>query len=367
MDAIFKVSLLALLLLITLSPLAHADNLPAPLINDPKLSFLGSTTDQNIILMYNPGTVPDYLGVLNTAKEVHEEIGEFFGGFPYTTTVVVAGANSEFRLFINVGNAPDTATALNWNVGYNGLIIAKSPAMLPDFKQTLKHQMARIAVRTMQTNYKSLPEWYQDGVASYVAGDLTPDQRVTVSMKAVTGQWMSLEDIERAHRNMTIYNYDEQQNRDVRSHAAALVDNIGTRFGSSSLLRIIDNYTESGNLTQSFVNRTTFTPDDLDLALMNSLSGGASVSPVPTAGATTTAKPGNSTPPTLSPTPSPTPLPAAAPGGQNGPNANGTVPTEAAGTWSLPSTGDILLYGSIAVVNVIGIIAVLIILRRNWH
>ena len=33
--------------------------------------------------------------------------------------------------------------------------------------------------------------------------------------------------------------------------------------------------------------------------------------------------------------------------------------------WSLPPTNDLFLYGSIAVVNVIGIIAVLIILRRN--
>ncbi len=116
-----------------------------------------------------------------TVKDVHDEIGEFFGEYiPYRTTVVVAGANSEFRLFINVGDAPDTARALNWNVGYNGLIMIKSPAMVSDFKQTLKHQMARIAVRTRQEHYKSLPEWYQEGVASYVAGDLTPAQRVAV-------------------------------------------------------------------------------------------------------------------------------------------------------------------------------------------
>jgi hypothetical protein len=355
MKAVFKASLLALLLLIALSSLAHADNLPAPLMSEPRFSFLTTIQGDDIVLMYNPGTVKDIPGIVTTAKAVHEDIDRFFGGYPYRTTVVVAGANSEFRLFVNVGDAPDTARALNWNVGYNGLIIAKSPAMLSDFKQALKHQMARIAVRTRQTFYKSLPEWYQDGVASCAAGDLTQAQRIAVSVKAATGQWMSLEDIERAYRNMTIYNYDEQEYRDARAHAAALVDSIGSLYGGRTLVGIIDDYTESGNLTQAFVNRTTFTPDGLNLAFMNSLSGKTSASPSPPANGTSTVKPGNGT------------LPTAVPAGHDGRNVTGAMPTEAAGTLSLPPVGDMLLYGFIAALNAIGIIAMLIILRRNWH
>jgi hypothetical protein len=359
MNAVFKSSLLALLLLIAMSSIAHADNLPAPLMNDPRLSFLATSTNDDITLMCNPGSVADIPGLKNTMKTVNEEIGEFFGGYPYTITVAVAGTNSEFRLLINVGDAPDTAKALNWNVGYNGLIITKSPAMLSDFKLTFKHQMARIAVRTLQEHYKSLPEWYQDGVASFVAGDLTSDQRMAVSMKAVTGPWLSLEEIERAYKNMTIYNYDEQKNIDARSQAAALVDDIGTRFGGKALIEIVEDYTESGNLTQAFVNRTAFTPEDLNNAFRIARSGGATASPDPTAVPTNTVKPGNVTSPTSSPT--------AVPGGQDTRDVSGSVPTETDSAWSLPSAGDILLYGSIAVVNAIGIIAVLIILRRNWH
>jgi hypothetical protein len=358
MNAVFKASLLALLLLIALSSLAYADNLPAPLMNDPRLSFLSTSTSENISLMYNPETVTDIGGLMNTAKDVHDEIAEFFGGYPYRTTVAVVGTNSEFRLVIKVGDAPDTAKALNWNVGYNGLIISKSPTLLSDFKKTLKHQMARIAVRTRQEHYKSLPEWYQDGMASCIAGDLTPEQRMTVSLKAVSGQWMSLEDIERAYRNMTIYNYDEQENLDARTQAAMLVDYMGEQFGDRTLVEIIDDYTESGNLTQAFLNKTAFTPDTLNTAFRDVRSGNASASPDPSAGVTSTAKPGNVTKPTSSPT--------AVPRVQDSLNASGTVPGETAG-WSLPPTRDILLYGSIAVVNAIGIIAVLIILRRNWH
>jgi len=360
MNAVFKSSLLALLLLITLSSVAHADNLPAPLLSESRLSFLSTLPDEDITLMYNAGTITDAPGLMNTAKDIHDEIAEFFGGYPYRTTVVVAGTNSEFRLFIKVGDAPDTAKALNWNVGYNGLIITKSPAMLSDFRLTFKHQMARIAVRTLQEHYKSLPEWYQDGVASYVAGDLTSDQRMAVSMKAVTGPWLSLDEIEQTYKNMTIYNYDEQKNIDARLQAAALVDNIGTRFGGKALIKIVEDYTEDGNLTQAFVNQTALTPDALNTAFRNERAGSASASPGPTAVAANTVKPGNVTQPASSPT--------AMPGGQNSLNVNGTVPAETAG-WSLPSasTRDILLYGSIAVVNAIGVIAVLIILRRNWH
>jgi hypothetical protein len=408
MNAVFKACLLALLLLITFSPLAHADNLPAPLMSDPKFSFLTTLPTDNVVLMYNPGTITNISGLVTTTKAVHEDIDRFFDGYSYRTTVVVAGANTEFRLFVNVGDAPDAVKALNWNVGYNGLTVIKSPAMLSDFKQVLTHQLARIAVRTRQTFYKSLPEWYQDGVASYAAGDLTQDQRMAVSVNAATGGWMSLEGVERAYRNMTIFNYEQQEYREARAQAAALVDNIGSLYGSGTLVAIIDDYTESGNLTYAFVNRTTFTPDALNSAFRSSLSGNtnnnynnSSVSkPVngtiegflryadgkPAAEATLmlSGKGGTSNATTdtdghyaiaVAPGTYQVIVPGWTTGSQVTAEAGKRVsqnltlvpPPVKDNTRSWPSTDDIILYGSIAVVNAVGIIAVLIILRRNWH
>ncbi len=57
MNAVFKASLLALLLLITLSSLAHADNLPAPTAGRNRFSFLRTVADEKIVLRYNPETV----------------------------------------------------------------------------------------------------------------------------------------------------------------------------------------------------------------------------------------------------------------------------------------------------------------------
>jgi hypothetical protein len=408
MNAVFKACLLSMVLLIVLSPLVQADNLPAPLMNDPKFSFLSTREGDNIVLRYNVDKVSGIPGILTTVNSVNDEIDWLFGDNPYRTTIAIAGDNAEFRLYANVGDAPDTAKALNWNTGYNGLVIIKSPATLSDFKQVLKHQMARIAVRTRLTYYKSLPEWYQDGMASYVAGDITQDQRFAATTMAATGTWMSLGELERVYKNMTIYNFDEQNYSNARAEAATLVDYIGNLYGARTMVTIIDNYSTSGNLDQTFLNETTFTPETLNTVFKNSISGSNNnnstpidksdngtvegylqyIDGKPAPGATLTlsgtsgtrnATTGNDGHYTV--TVAPGIYQIILPGGVTGSqfkvetgksvSKNMTITSppvkEDSAAWSLPSTGDILLYGSIAIVNVIGIIAVLIILRRNWH
>jgi hypothetical protein len=348
MNAVFKATLPALLLLVTLSSVAQADNLPAPLMNDPKFSFLVTAQGDNVILMYNPESVADIPAVMDEARDAYEEMDRFFGGYPYRTNIVVAGTNGEYRLFVNVGNAPDTAKARNWNVGYNGLIVIKSPEMLPDYEQVLTHQMARIAVRTrLNTTYKSLPEWYQDGLAAFVAGDITQDQRSAGVTLAITGQWMSLEELEWAYTNMTIFNFDEKEYSNARAQAATLVDNIGTMYGGRKLVEIVDDYARCGNLSQAFVNQTTFTPEALNTIYLNLLSGNDT---------TPTGQAGNS--------PSPTVVPVDH--GQQNVTAVASSPPASA---TPESTGfnDWLLPGLLIALNAIVVLIILVILRRNWH
>lgn len=367
MNAVFKACLLALLLLIALSSLVHADNLPAPTMTDSRYSFLTTRTGDHFEMRYNPSTVAGIPEVAAIVMKAQDDIDRLFGEYIHYTTFVIAGTDSEFRLCVNVGDAPDTARALNWNAGYNGLVVIKSPAMIADFKPALVHQMARIAVRSrMNTTYQSMPEWYQDGVASFIAGDLTQAQRAAVTVKAATGKWQSLTELEWAYKNMTIYNYDEQKYRDARAQAAVLVDDIGTKFGGKKLVSIIEGYMDNGNLTDAFVKGTTFTPEAMNMALMNSLfdNTATSPSPSPIAGGTNTS---NGKSPTPSPKSSPTLAPTAVPTDQESQNVTGAAPEQAAGSWSLPPTNDLILYWFIGTVNVAGIIAVLIILRRNWH
>ncbi len=264
MNAVFKSCLLALLLLIGLSSLVHADNLPAPTMSDSKYAFLTTRTGDHFEMRYNPNTVTGITDVATIVMDTQENIDRLFGEYIHYTTIVIAGTNSEYGLFVNVGDAPDTSRALNWNAGYNGLIVIKSPAMIADFKPVLVHQMARIAVRSkMNTTYQSMPVWYQDGMASFIAGDLTLAQRGAVTVKAATGKWESLTELEWDYDNMTIYNYDEQKYRDARAQAAVLVDDIGTKFGGKKLVAIVEDYMENGNLTDAFVKETTFTPEAL--------------------------------------------------------------------------------------------------------
>jgi hypothetical protein len=360
MNAIFKACLPALLLLIALSPLAHADNLPAPMLDDPRFSFLSTVPRDDITLKYDASKIPDMFNLMTTAKGAHEEVAEYFSGYPFRATVVVVGSNPDFRLVLNVGDAPDTLNAWNWNTGYNGLILIKSPGMVPNFKQVLEHQMMRISIRTrLNTTYQSVPIWYQDGLASHVAGETYSNQNDALATMAVTGKWMSLDELEKTYRNITVYNYDDEKYLNARAHAAALVDLIANRYGRNALLGIIDDYTADGNMTQAFINRTNLTPDLLNSALSTSFSSDTGT----TAGSQPVSTPTPTPAPTATPAPTPTPVPAGA--GHQATTGTSPAPTGDAGSWL--ATDDLMLYGIIAMVNVIGIIAVALILKRNWH
>ena len=297
MKAVFKACLLALLLLLpAASTLAHAQSLPAPLLSDPKYSYLASQTINNFTLMYNPEKIGsgDLAQARELAQRADDRVNDFFKfsgaelfkGIRFKTTVAIAADNAEFRLLVNVGNAPDGAKAVNWNAGINGLVAIKSPAMLPDFGPVLTHQMARIAERTRLNDHYGLPEWYQDGLASYVASDIPQDQRYAVVNTAAVDAWTPPDALEKAYGNMTIYNMDEPGNQLARAHAAMLVEHIGTLYGNASLVGIVDDFSVWGDFNRSFVNRTGFTPDALDREFRDSLFNEARATVVPSGNGT---------------------------------------------------------------------------------
>ncbi len=232
----FKACLLSLLLLIIFWPLlAHADNIPQPHMRDLTYPFSTPLQIDNFTIVYNlekVGYIPDLADSMQSSyNSVDRYFGEYLSisasqnGFTadsyiIRTTVEVAGDNNEFRLLTELGNLSEDTKAMNWNEGINGLVVIKSPDTLPDFRQVLTYQMARIAERTIMTKYRSMPEWYLDGTATYVADNVTDSQRSAALMAAVQGKWMSLDELDAAYKNMTIYNAGEPYFYNARAQSA---------------------------------------------------------------------------------------------------------------------------------------------------
>jgi hypothetical protein len=422
MKFVFKACLLSLLLVIIVLPLlAHAEKVPQPRVWDQTYPFSKPVQIDNFTIIYNQekvGKIPDLVeSVLfsygNIDRYFDEHMKSSFiqnsfvsNSYMFRTTIEIAADNNEFRLLTGVGNIPDDRKALNWNEGVNGLVIIKSPDILPDFRQVLTYQLTRIAERTIMTKYRSMPEWYLDGTATYIAGNVTEDKQNAAMAAATRGTWMSLSDLEAAYGNMTVYNEDEPYYYNARAQSAILVNNIAQTYGNSNLIGILNDYTDNGNLTRAFMNHTGgHDPESINADLMKKLADKQVSVPSPEqkggvygylnggngtpiggqlisfsgAGTVTNVITGESGSYSMSLTPatyrisvpgqrmSGSDIVTVKAGEAVQRNVTLQVPLPAGASSSTIKPGDLVIPGLVAAVNLIALVALLAVLRRNWH
>lgn len=240
----------------------------------PAPDFLTTLATDHFYLKYNPdGNLP-MTPTLDGSMAAYEKVDAFFqGSFRNKTTLEVAYNNNEFRILTGIGDVPDNSTALDFNEGPRGTVVIKSPLILPDFTRVLTYHMARIAERTMLAEYHNPPEWFQDGLAAYVASDMTPEQRAVAEQQAKGGQWRTLPELEAVSVNKTVYNENSAEVKAARGQAFLLIEAVGNTYGNRTLVAILADFGDGGNLSQSFVNKTGKTPDKFNSDLKNLLLG----------------------------------------------------------------------------------------------
>ncbi len=218
---------------------------------------------------------------LDESLAAYATVNSFFPGHHNRTTLVVADSYNEYRLITGIGDIPEEATACNFHDGPRGIVAIKSPALVPNYRQILTYHLARIMERTIPETYHSPPEWFQDGLAAYVASHITDDQRAQAAENARTGKWMTLPELERAYANMTVYNENSPESMAVKAQSFLLVEHVGNTYGNRTLVNILTDFGDCGNINQSFKNRTSLTADQFNEDLRKIMIGPV-VTPVPT-------------------------------------------------------------------------------------
>ncbi|OPY28428.1 MAG: hypothetical protein A4E28_01552 [Methanocella sp. PtaU1.Bin125] len=426
MKDVFKACLLLLLVLLIALPLmVQAESVPQPRVWEQEYPFSSPVSLDNVTIIYNQQKIANIAPIVDSAQTAYASIERYFGdymaastienGFTpdsriFRATIEVTADNNEFRLLSGVGSIPDEVSALSWNEGINGLVVIKSPDMLPDFQQVLTYQLARVAERTMMTKYRSMPEWYLDGTAMYVAGNVTDAQRNIATMSVARGSWMSVRELDDAYKNMTFYNQNEPYYYNARAHAAVLASYIAQTYGNSNLIGILRDYSVHGNLTEAFINRTLgHDPESINSNLKDMLAGSPGIVGGPEENALVDGflkyadgKPANTFTISFSPPDRPSSLTNVTTGQAGSYNVSltpgtykitvlgqalsgeGTITLKAgeilhqnlsltvkapANLTPLPEmpSDDLVLPGLIVAVNLVALVALLIVLRRNWH
>ena len=271
----FKLKIiLALVVICMLLPLqAMADSL------DYSQGFIPQSPDgfntisgHDFDVSYGPASQGDICIVEDDASTSYAIVEDFFHDVPFHPDIIVSSSHEEYEDILNVEGLPNYSMSSGWGDGAKSAVVIKQPGLVPDFQIAMTHEMTHIATRSYIMGYKySLPEWFSEGLAVYVSGDLSAAKRSAIDDLCRENRLMSIEELERVHK---LSSTDEVTSEDVGTaytQSGLLVEYIADKYGDDSLLQILDRFGPTGDLDEAFVAITGETPDQINADWQNGL------------------------------------------------------------------------------------------------
>ena len=162
-----------------------------------------AVSTRQVTVRYRSGSDPLASQVLEQAEVFLEETSVFLGLRPEKTyTIVIASSREEFEdLQPGRAPAPEWAGALTYPS--LGLVLILSPGSLqtggPRYWSLLRHEMVHLLLGDAE--FKAgirLPRWFQEGVATYISGEMNISRLLHLGWAQVTGSAPTFEELERS-------------------------------------------------------------------------------------------------------------------------------------------------------------------------
>jgi len=201
------------------------------------------------------------------AKQVLERAGIFlsetsrFLGLPWENqySIVIAQSRDEFvELQPTARQAPEWAGALT----YPGLkmVLIMTPAAMETggsrYWSLLRHEMAHLLLGDAESRHATrLPRWFQEGIATYVSGEMNLARLMQLGWAQATGATPDFRDLE--------YTFPSQSSLAGAAYARSylFVKYISQRFGDDAVARLLSESFQRGG-----INRGVVAAFDMNLA-----------------------------------------------------------------------------------------------------
>jgi hypothetical protein len=209
---------------------------------------------QDFDVCYGPASAGSAGIVGDDASRAYADASTFFHNVPFHPNVIVASSQEEYETILNAGDLPDYSMSSGWGDGDKSAIVIKRPELVPDFQTAMAHEMAHIATRSYIRGYKyALPEWFSEGLAVYVSGDLPAAKRGMIADKCLSGKLMSIEELDRVHRLSSTDEVTADGVSTAYAQAGMLAEYIEDKYGDGTLLAMLDHFGPVGDLDAIFV------------------------------------------------------------------------------------------------------------------
>ena len=193
------------------------------------------------------------------ANQVLERGGTFlmdtsqFLGLPWQSqyTIVIAGSRDEFvELQPTTIPAPEWAGALTYPE--LGLVLIMTPGAMETggsrYWSLLQHEMVHLLLGDAESRHSiRLPRWFQEGIATYVSGEMTLSRLVQLGWAQATGATPDFRELE--------FTFPNQASRAGAAYARSylFIRYVSQRFGEDAVARLVKESLQRGGLNSGVV------------------------------------------------------------------------------------------------------------------
>lgn len=227
-------------------------------------------------IYYDSTRISEVNTVILDANAAYETVTAFFGPFEYRGRIILASSHDQYANilynYLTNENISESNVASGWGDGERGTIVIESPDQLPNFRTVLTHEFAHIVMRTKLIDNKyNMPEWFSEGLAIYVSGDISEGAKVLVEDACRDGKMMTIEHMEYIHGLSTDPNTSASEVTMAYAQSGMLMKYIIDKYGETYIKLVMQDFGPSGNLEQAFMNRLGYSPESLNAEWQSAL------------------------------------------------------------------------------------------------
>lgn len=245
----------------------------------PPGNFYLCKDDSRFNIYYDSSRITDIGEVVVDADAAYTIVEDFFGPYGYRVSLILAADHEQYASILTLNlpgspSIPDEERSGSWGSGDQGTILIEMPAATDNFTAEITHELAHIVIRSRLTrNEGPLPEWFSEGLATYVSGGLSGDATALIETSARSDRLLTISQIEDILENPVDPVQGKKNVGLARAQSAMIIKYMVEKYGKGSVIQVLQDFGSGSSFDRAFLSQVGCTPEDINAGMAASLKG----------------------------------------------------------------------------------------------
>ncbi|HTX43150.1 MAG TPA: hypothetical protein VMC61_00375, partial [Methanocella sp.] len=216
-------------------------------------------------IYYDSSRITDVSETVVGAERAYATVTGFFGPYDHRIRLILATNHQQYSNilynYLSNDNLPEGDVASSWGDSDRGTIVIEAPDQIPDFSTVLAHEVSLIALRTkLISNKYTAPQWFSEGLAIYVSGDLSGAAEAAVEESCRSGKLMTVAQMEGILQRSSDPATSANEVSLAYAQAGMLMEYIAAKYDNNTIKLIMDDFAPTGDMEKAFMRHLGYTP-----------------------------------------------------------------------------------------------------------